>query len=298
MNKLSFLFLLLAGTAGIVCGQRLDHHDLILFNIYKGQDSVWASAAPRFLTAFNPSGYNNQPAFFSASQLWLTAQLPEDGEQTDIQMLDLYTSTRTRVTATPATSEYSPTLMPGNRRFSAVRVEEDGTQRLWSFPLDRSDNGRPEIPNITSVGYHCWLRDTLLALFIVGDAGNPHTLQIVGTRSQKPLRVASNIGRCLTTLPDGRLAFIQKPTDDTWYLKTYNAKTNTTDIVVKMPRGSEDFALLADGTFVTGQGNRLFQYKPNRDTDWRVLADMDRYGVKNITRLAAHRSGVLAVVVQ
>jgi hypothetical protein len=278
--------------------QRLDHHDFLLFSVNKGPDSLWKPSAPVFLTGFNKSGYNNQPAFFSANDLWLTAQTPEDGEQTDLYALDLALRTRTRVTATPATSEYSPALMPGGRRFSAVRVEEDGTQRLWSFPLDRSDNGRPEVPHITGVGYHCWLRDTLLALFIVGDDGNPHTLQTIGTRSKRTQRIANNIGRCLQLLPDGRLAFVQKPTDDTWLLKAYQMKNNQTDVVVKMPSGCEDFTLLPDGAFLTGKGAKLLQYKPGRDADWRECADLSKYGVKNITRLTAHKSGKLVVVVQ
>jgi len=298
MSKLLLILLLAMLSHRVVQAQRLDHHDLLLFSISKGADSLWRPAAPVFLTAFNRTGYNNQPSFFSANELWLTAQLPEDGEQTDMQALDLVTRARTRVTATPGTSEYSPTLMPGGRRFSAIRVEEDGTQRLWSFPLDRSDSGRPEMPNITAVGYHCWLRDTVLALFIVGDDGNPHTLQMVGTRAKKPQRIATNIGRCMLALPDGRLAFIQKPTDDTWLLKTYQLKTNQTEVVVKMPKGSEDFTLMADGTFVTGNGSKLLQYQPGRDVDWRECGDLSKYGVKNITRLAAHRSGKLVVVVQ
>jgi len=132
----------------------------------------------------------------------------------------------------------------------------------------------------------------------VGDDGNPHTLQMVGTRAKKPQRIATNIGRCMLALPDGRLAFIQKPTDDTWLLKTYQLKTNQTEVVVKMPKGSEDFTLMADGTFVTGNGSKLLQYQPGRDVDWRECGDLSKYGVKNITRLAAHRSGKLVVVVQ
>lgn len=296
MSKLTLMILLATLSGSAAQAQRLDHHDLLLFSVSKSPDSLWHTATPVFLTTFNRTGYNNQPAFFSSNELWISAQLPEDGEQTDIQALDLITHTRTRITATTATSEYSPTPMPGGRRFSAVRVEEDGTQRLWSFPLDRSDNGRPELPNITGVGYHCWLKDTLLALFIVGDDGNPHTLQIVGMRAKKPLRIANNIGRCLLASSEGRLLFVQKPTDDTWLLKTYQVKNNQTDVIVKMPKGSEDFVQMPDGTFITGNGHKLLQYKPGRDTDWRECADLSKYGIKNITRLATHRSGKLVVV--
>lgn len=292
-----FPLLTVLGIAFPAAAQRLDHTDLLLFSMQKTADSTWQPAAPRFLTAFNPRGYNNQPAFFSNSELYLTVQMPGDTTQTDIYALDLLVKTQTRVTATPATAEYSPTLMPGGRRFSAVRVEEDGNQRLWSFPVDRSDNGRPEFPGILNVGYHCWLRDTLAALFIVGDDGAMHTLGTVGMRGQKFQRIASNVGRCLQVLPDGRLSFVTKTTDKTWFLKTWNPQKPIPEIVVIMLPGSEDFAVMPDGTFISGSKSKLYQFKPGRNTDWKEIADLSKYGVKNITRLAASKDGKLVVVV-
>ena len=277
--------------------QRLDHSDLLLFSMQKNADSTWSPAAPRFLTSFNPKGYNNQPAFFSGHELYLTVQTPQDTTQTDLYALDLAVQTLTRVTATPTTAEYSPVPMPGGRRFSAVRVEEDGNQRLWSFPVDRSDNGRPEFPAILNVGYHCWLRDTLAALFIVGDDGVAHTLGTVGTIGQKFQRIASNIGRCLLATPDGRLAFVTKTTEKTWFLKTFNPKKPIPEIVVIMLPGTEDFAMMPDGTFICGNKSKLYQYKPGRNSDWKEIADLSRYGVRNVTRLAASRDGKLVVVV-
>ncbi|MFN0174486.1 MAG: hypothetical protein ACKVU0_07570 [Saprospiraceae bacterium] len=272
--------------------------DILLFSLTTTADSSWRPEAVRFLTAFNRGGYNNQPNFFGNNELWLTAQFPTDTTQTDIIALDLLLKTQTRVTATPTTAEYSPTPMPGGKRFSSVRVEEDGNQRLWSFPLDRSDNGRPEFPKIYNVGYHCWLRDTLVAFFIVGENEQPHTLQVVGAKGQKPLRIASNIGRCLLKRPDGKLLFVQKATEQTWFLKTWEPKTNTQEIVLKMPAGSEDFTLLTDGTLLTGSNAKLYQFKASRDADWKEVADLSKFGVKKITRLAASKDGKLAVVIQ
>jgi hypothetical protein len=288
------LFCLLPAT--LWC-QNAGKSDLILFSLNKGADSLWRPEAPQFLSAFNRGGYNNQPSFFTNNELWLTAQFPSDTTQTDIVSLDLSQKIQTRVTATPQTAEYSPTLMPGSKRFSVIRVEEDGNQRLWSFPLDRSDNGRIELPKVFNVGYHCWLRDTLLTLFIVGEDGQPHTLQSVGIKGQKTQRIASNIGRCMARRADGRLLFVQKATEQTWFLKTWDPKTNLQEIVVKMPSGTEDFALLPDGTLLAGNGSKLFQYKSPRDADWKEIADLSKYGIRKITRLAASKDGKLAVVV-
>lgn len=290
------LFLLLL--PAVLSAQGPGKNDILLFSLQKSADSTWRTDAPKFLTAFNRGGYNNQPNFFGNNELWLTVQFLKDTTQTEIVALDLLAKSQTRVTATPTTAEYSPTPMPGGKRFSAVRVEADGNQRLWSFPLDRSDNGRVEFPKIYNVGYHCWLRDTLVALFIVGEDGQPHTLQIVGTKAQKPQRIASNIGRCLIKKPDGKLLFVQKATEQTWFLKAWNPGANLQEILVTMPAGTEDFTLLSDGTLICGKGPKLFQFKAPRDAEWKEIADLSKYGVKKITRLAASKDGKLAVVVE
>jgi hypothetical protein len=296
MNKLSFCLALLLPLS--ITAQKLDHHAVLLLRLTKTPAGLWQQSVPQYLTVFNPKGYNNQPAFFTDNTLWLTVQTPEDTTQTDLYTLNLSTKTIERITNTPLTSEYSPTPMPGGKRFSAVRVEEDGQQRLWSFPTDHSNNGKPEFPRLLDVGYHCWLNDTLAAFFIVGNNTTPHTLQVAGIRGQTPRKITSNIGRCLLKTGDGKLAFVQKATQITWFLKTWNPTSNAQDILVKMPADSEDFTLLPDGTYLTGNGPTLFYYKPERDTDWHELTNLSKYGVKKITRLAAGKDGKLAVVVE
>jgi hypothetical protein len=296
--RILFTLLLLTGLLEKSVAQRLEHHDLLLFSLNQNADSTFTPSGPRFLSKFNPRGYNNQPNFFSDNELYVVTQSIGDTTQTDILALDLLMSTQTRVTATPLTAEYSPTLMPGSARFSCIRVEEDGTQRVWSFPLDRSDNGRPEFPRLTGIGYHCWLRDTLAAFFVVGENGGPHTLQVAGIRAQKLQRIGSNIGRCLLRTPRGQLAFISKTTDQIWFLKTWDPATGKQEIVIKVPAGIEDFAILPDGTYLTGSGPRLYQYKPGWQTDWKEIANLERYGVRSITRLAVSRNRKLVVVVE
>jgi hypothetical protein len=295
MKKLPLLLALLLPYLAL--SQSMAHHDILLLPLTKQTDGQWQSSVPRFLNSFNPKGYNNQPKFFSDNELWLTIQTPADTTQTEIYSLDLVLKTITRVTQT-STSEFSPTPIPGGKRFSSVRIEEDGNQRLWSFPLDRSDAGRPEFPRLFDVGYHCWLSDTLVAFFIVGNEDAPHTLQVAGTRAQVPRRVASNIGRCLLKTAEGNLAFVQKATEQTWFLKTWNPGSNQQEIVIKMPSGSEDFAILSDGSYLAGAGSRLWIYKHGKDTDWREMANLSKYGVNKITRLAVSKDGKLAVVVE
>lgn len=279
-------------------GQKLDHYDLLLFALEQNRDVV-AVGSPRFLTAFNPTGYNNQPCFFNNQELYLTVQTSSDISQTEIYSLNFSSLQFEKVTSTPLLSEYSPTPIPGGKRFSVVRVEEDGAQRLWSFPLDRSDQGEPVFYDLYGIGYHCWLNDKQCALFLVGENGAPHTLAVTTASSSKPVRIVSNIGRCLQRLPDGKLAYIQKATEQTWFIKSYDPKTGKSEIITQSLPGSEDFIVLPSGIFLSGSGSKLYWRNPGTGTSWQLVGDLGIYKVREITRLAISPDGKkLAVVVR
>ena len=106
------------------------------------------------------SGYDNQPAFLGDERAVYYTSIRHDG-QADIYRYDIASHATTRVTSTPE-SEYSPTVMPGGRRFSVIRVEVDSTQRLWSFAMDGTDP-RLVLTDVKPVGYHLWLDDRQLA---------------------------------------------------------------------------------------------------------------------------------------
>ncbi|NJN35415.1 MAG: hypothetical protein HC817_15310 [Saprospiraceae bacterium] len=115
----------------------------------------------KFLSSHNPFGYNNQPQWVNNNELYIACMTPYDTNQTELLSLSLLTNTLTQVTATRE-SEYSPTLVPDRRSISCIRADDtrQSTQRLWSYPLDRSNSGRDLLPLHQDVGYHCWLNDT------------------------------------------------------------------------------------------------------------------------------------------
>ncbi|MBK8554479.1 MAG: hypothetical protein IPL65_01335 [Lewinellaceae bacterium] len=204
----SVVFLLMYGLCQPpASAQKLDPHNLLLFSMNRSATQVWSISDPHFLSAFNMGGYNNQPYFINDAELYLSVQRPSDTTQTDLYGLQLNTQILTQVTATPYMAEYSPQRKPNGRQFSAVRVEREGVQRLWVFPFDRSNQGSAVFPEMNNVGYHCWLSDSMAALFLVG---TPNTLVMARMNGQRPARIAADPGRCLQRLKDGRLALCAK----------------------------------------------------------------------------------------
>jgi hypothetical protein len=242
----------------------------------------------RYLTAFNAFGYNNQPFWVNNNELYLSVQFPNDTFQTDIFSLSLLNNTITRVTATTE-SEYSPTLMPDRRNISCIRVDAgNGDQYLWNYPLDRSAGGSKLVSLHPNVGYHCWLSASKLALFIVEGAKN--SLKLVNSEDQTSIQLASGIGRCMVRTANGQLAFVQKESNTQWSIKVLNPDSYGISNVVQTLQGSEDFVLLSDGTFIMGSGSKLYSFHPtDPDRQWKEAADLTKYGVTNIKRLALSR---------
>lgn len=243
----------------------------------------------KLLTGFNPYGYNNQPQWINNNELYITVQTPYDTAQTEIYSLSLLNNILTPVTATRE-SEYSATLMPDRKNISLIRVDAspEGIQRLWTYPLDRSNSGKNILPLHENIGYHCWLSDKKLALFIVNEASN--NLKIVNVEDQSAIQLTSGIGRTLARMNDGKLAFVQKATAQTWYIKALDPISYSSEIIIQTLPGSEDFTLLPDGTILMGSGGKLYSYKiGNAVKEWTEIADFTKYGLNNIKRLTVSR---------
>jgi hypothetical protein len=242
------------------------------------------------LSAGNPvniirrEGYDNQPYFLPDGASLLFTSIRE-GTLPDIYHYTLADKSITQMTRTPE-GEYSPT--PAGKFFSVIRVEADQTQRLWKFPFD---GGAPSLvlENIKPVGYHCWLDENTLALFVLG---RPATLQIADTRTGKAEVMESNIGRSLHRHPlRGTLTFVHKLSETEWTIKEMDIKTRKVETITKTLAGSEDFTWTKDGMILMASGAKLYKFDPAKDKDWQQVADFASAGIKNITRLAVSPRG-------
>lgn len=230
-------------------------------------------------------GYNNQPSFLPQGNRVLYTSIRD--RQADIYRHDIDGAATTQITNTPE-SEYSPTLMPDKKSISVVRVEADGTQRLWKFPLA---GGPPSLilEKIKPVGYHCWLDDHTLALFILG---RPNTLQIVDVKTEKAETIAENPGRILRRIPSqNKLSFVHKVSDQEWTVKAYDLKSRQTSTLIRNQPGAEDYAWTPSGILLTAKDGKLFAWNPKKDKDWQELADFSPAGLKSITRIAVSPKG-------
>lgn len=222
------------------------------------------------------AGYNNQPAFSADGRA--IYYVDDVNGATDIVRYDRTSGTRTRVTQTPE-AEFSPTPMSDGRSLSAVRVArptasgEDYTesQQLWRY--DATGRAIAPIIGMRRIGYHCWMGDGMVAVFVVGneDERQPHTLRVVDLASRQSVTVASSIGRTLRMSPTNRLTYVDKSDTAQWVLMTVAPGEERGTSILPMPHGSEDFVWLddsrvlmssADGLLIAQQNGTAWSYTP------------------------------------
>ena len=251
-------------------------------------------------------GYDNQPSFSAdGDTLFFTSIRQSEGDgdspaQADIYAYDLASGSKHQVTDTPE-SEYSPTQIPGDDAISVVRVEADGTQRLWRFPLaDNGAAGAPELilENIQPVGYHAWL-DTgesgkQLVLFVLDE---PHRLVRTAARLDADGRtVSSNIGRALHRIPgEDAFSFVQK-TADGWAVTRVDASTDVLTELFPTFVEREDLTWSPDGAAWMADGRKLYQRRIG-DDGWTLHSDLTDRLPGDITRLAVSPDGRMLALV-
>jgi len=255
------------------------------------------------------SGYDNQPVFLPGNDLFLFTSVRnnQEGEsQTDIYSYSLNSQNIDRVTNTPE-SEYSPTLTPNSNTISVVRVDLDGEQRLWEFPIKpevvTNDDTTLVFSDITRIGYHVWRNQNEAFLFLVDEnaEGDEHTL-VNAKRNQKNAElITSKIGRSLTMQPNkDALIYIDKTFTDIWNIKRYDLRTDFSEILLSTLDGSEDLVWLDDSHLLMAKDQEIYMHTiDDKYADWIKLADANSLGIQGtITRLAVSpEQDYIAIVV-
>lgn len=285
-NKL-ILFLLLIPLIGF---SQLPQTNIYHFNITKVANN-YRLKSPNFMTEFNKLGYNNQPSYFDDKVIYFATNY-YDKDKTEIAKFDLFDNTLTRITYTQE-KEYSPTKVPGKDAFSVIRVEADGeTQTLSLYPLDGIGYAKRYMNNTKNIGYHVWLDKEIVGLFLVESPH--HNLAIANAISERRKIILDNIGRCLKVDKNSNLVYVHK-LGETWLIKSYNTQTNKSIVLVETLLGAEDFELMNDGTILMGQGSTLYAYNPKNSENWEEIADLSKYGISNIKRVASRRNSLVIV---
>lgn len=256
--------------------------------IYLGELNLGKSgfSVSNFKNITNRVGYDNQPSFHPAKPILYFASFNAEG-RSDIKSYQFKKNIIGQFTETTE-REYSPTITPDGKFISCIIQRDNSAQDLGKYPVQ---GGAPEvIINNLTVGYHAWLNQTQLALFVLGE---PNTLRLFNTSTKHDSILASNIGRALHKIPGKeKISFVDK-SKAKWLIKAYS-KSSIETIAETLP-GREDLAWTPDGKIVMSDGRNLFYFDTKKPEGWKMFYSGSLEG---ITRIAIDPKGKrIAIVV-
>jgi len=236
------------------------------------------------LNATERPGYDNQPAFVSDSSGFRFTSIDASG-QADIWLYELENGESRNLTRNE-TSEYSATPMPGDERFSVVRVEPDSTQRLWSFAPDGT-HPQLVLTEPAGVGYHAWNDGGELILFILG---SPHELHRARAGTNGSNLIAKDIGRCLQEIPgDDAWSFPLADTEAGWVITRVDHQSGTLSPIAPAPTPEvQDYCWTPDGELWSSDGTSIVAWRGHQ---WESLRNLARDGIAGISRMAVSPDG-------
>ncbi|MBL4888260.1 MAG: hypothetical protein JKZ03_07435 [Flavobacteriaceae bacterium] len=283
MKSFFLIFIFLFSTA--VFAQ--PNTDVFLFDISIKEGNISIS---NLINISDNEGYDNQPSFIDNSTVLFSSTR---NKQTDILQYDIKTGNKTWLSDTQG-GEYSPLQIPSKNAVSAIRLDPDGKQLLYSY--DKKTGVSTPLVNDLKIGYHTWISENIFISFVLG---NPPTLVVSDLKNNSNTVIDSKIGRSLHKIPNTELiSYVSKEKED-WVIRSLNPLTGVKVDIANTPDGSEDMCWMPNGTILMGKGSTLYKYTPKADINWVKIVSIKNFGLKNISRLSVSPDGTkLALVAQ
>ena len=238
----------------------------------------------------NNTGYDSQPYFYSKKEIVFSSN--RNG-QTDIAKYHTESATISYINHTPNGGEYSPQRIPDSQNISAVRLDNDGLQRLYEYNLKSGES--KEIITDVKVAYPFWYtKNKIIHVAIIGDDLD---LMITDLKTSKHTTIQKKVGRSLHKIPNSELVSYVSKTNDIWSIKSLNPKTGETKLIIHAIGKNEDICWLPNGTLLMANGSNIMNFNPKTGTSWSLFYDFSKNEHKNISRITVNSEGTLLALV-
>lgn len=231
----------------------------------------------------NNDGYDSQPSFLNEEKIIFSSTR---NDQTDIAQYFSNYNSKVWLNFTEG-SEYSPLKIPNKNEVSAVRLDTDGKQRLYSYNISTGES--TELIEDLVVAYYTWYdKNTIVSAVIEGDDLN---LYVTDLDEGKSRNYAKKVGRSFHKIPNSNLvSFISKKNEKQWQIKSLDPITGETKVIANTMAGIEDICWLDSKTLLSGKNSILYKLTIKRDYSWKKITDLSYLGITKITRLAINPS--------
>lgn len=238
-----------------------------------------------FQNISNDPGYDSQPSFFNNNEIIFAGN---NNNQTDIARYNISEKTKVWYNSPTDGGEYSPQLIPGGKGISAVRLDPDGLQRLYKY--EENSISSVELIEELQVAYYTFYNEETIVASVLG--GESLDLVISDLKNKKTDTILTNTGRSIHNVPKSKsISYTAVNKDKNQDLYLLDMKSGESFFVCQLPVGIQDYAWLNDSQIIIGSGSKLFMYDTFLNEEWKEVADLSDYKIKDITRLSVSSDG-------
>lgn len=259
--------------------------DVFLFDL-KASNSYIELFNQRNISAND--GYDNQPSFLDNNTVIYAGT--RNG-QTDIVKYDINYGSKIFINHTEG-GEYSPLKIPNKNEVSAVRLDPDGKQRLYTYNLRNGESN--ELVQDLVFAYYTWHDDNTIVGAVIEE--NNLNLYAVNLKEGWSRKYATNVGRSFHKIPNSNLVSFISKENDVWQIKSLNPNSGATRLIANTMKDVEDICWLNNKTILSGKESVLFKLTLRKDINWKKVADLNSKGISKITRLATNPESSMLLI--
>lgn len=252
MRKITLLVLLVISTNFFA----QSNTEVFLLDMVKKNDKI---ELINLKNISNNDGYDNQPSFYDNNTVLFSSTR---NNQTDIKSYNINRNENSWKTSTSLSSEYSPLKIPNKETVSAVRLDENGLQRLYQY--DFSTGMSKVLLKDLKVGYHVWHNQDILISSVLID--ERMDLVISNLKDNTNLTVHKNIGRSLYKIPNSNLIGFISIENNSTTIKTLNPITGNINTIKSLPIPIEDICWLTKSIILIPNGKTIAQLNTSDDS--------------------------------
>lgn len=284
LKQFKMRFILLFFLCNPIMAQEITNNEIFLF------DFNFESNGLRLENGENISknaGYDNQPSFYSDKILLYARTI--DG-QTEIAAYDLEDKRVNQISDTSIGSEYSPSRIPGTVDVAAVRLDTTGLQRLYSYNWKTGESTM--LHEDLKIGYFAFFKQDKVIAAVLSGVGME--LVLLDLEENTKRNIVSHTGRSLHKIPGTEsmsYTAINNQNEPDLYILDIVDQEPESFFLTTLPSGVQDYIWLDQNRILAGQDNKLFLYDMLEKSGWIQVADLSKYGLQNITRLAINEAG-------
>jgi hypothetical protein len=260
--------------------------DIHLFNLNTTKGNI---SVTDHQNISNNDGYDNQPSFLTDDKIVFASTR---SGQTDIAQYSTNSRSITWINHSEG-GEYSPMKIPNQNAVSAVRLDKDGKQRLYTYSLTTGES--TALIKDLVVAYYTWYdKNNVVSAVIEGEDLNLYVTQLSDGKSRL---YDTKVGRSFHKIPNSNLvSFISKKNKKQWEIKSLDPITGEIKLIAYTIKGVEDICWLNGKTILSGKDSKLYKLTIQRDNNWKTVIDLSDLKIKKMTRLAINQSATKLLI--